>query len=135
MNWKLFLTTAAANLFSWHLIAKEVIGVGGAWGCYFMATTIMQNPEVSEAELALFTTTLTYLFWPMVVISILSFIVACIKSPIPAAIAWIAVVPLYLLDFNMAARIALILSGVGTGIYGTAFAFLGPQLLNQEEQQ
>ena len=126
MNWKPFLTTVAANLFAWRPIAIYATGFIVVWGSYFMASNIMQNPEVSERP---------YLFWGAVVISVLYFVVACIKSPIPAAIAWIAVVPLYLLDFNMAARIALILSGVGTGIYGTAFAFLGPQLLNQEEQQ
>lgn len=125
--WKLFVRMAATSL-SWRLIAKEVIVIGLMWATYFMTSMLIQDPVTKESVSAWIVSAVPMLFWTTVVVSGMSAVAACFKSALPAAIAWALVIPIHLLGFGFAAKVALLAANVAVIIYAVGFAFHGGRL-------
>ena len=125
MNWMLFIRTAAKSIFSWELIAKESIGIAMAWGAYLMASMLIQDPTTKDSMPDGLASIVPLLFWPTVVVSGISAVVACVKSALPAAIAWVSIVPLYVLGFDFSATVALFAANAAIVLYVVGFAFHG----------
>ncbi|PKM47118.1 MAG: hypothetical protein CVV05_01635 [Gammaproteobacteria bacterium HGW-Gammaproteobacteria-1] len=118
--WKQLFKHGAASILRWRDVMPQFFTIGVLWSAYLMATLLIEGPV--DPRLAAF---VPMLFWPTVVGSGVSFVVASIKSALPAAIAWIAVVPLFLLDLGVAAKIALALANIGVVLHAIGFTFHG----------
>lgn len=128
MNWKLLVRTAATSIFSWPLVAKEMVGIALAWGAYLMASLLIQDPAMKDSMPGWLVSAVPLLFWLTVVVSGISAVVACVKSALPAAIAWVLIIPLYLLGFAFAAKVALFAAGAAVTLYVVGFVFHGGRL-------
>lgn len=128
MNWKNYLTTAATSIFSWRLVAKEGVGVIMVWGGYLITKVMLQEPGIKDALPDWGVTFTANLFWPTVVVSAISLALASLKSALPAALAWLTIVPLYLMGFAEAAKIALVIATASIVLYTIGFAFHGGRL-------
>lgn len=128
MYWNNFLTTATTSIFCWRLVAKEIVGICLAWGAYSMASMLVQDPALKDAMPSWAMTLVPLLFWPTVVISAISFVVASVKFSLPAAVAWILIAPLYMLDFIYAAKVALFAANAVVVLYAIGFTFHGGRL-------
>ncbi|WP_369576555.1 hypothetical protein [Acidithiobacillus ferrianus] len=128
MNWKLFARTAATSIFSWRLIAREMAGFVLAWGAYLMASMLILDPTLQDSVPKGLVSAVQLLFWPTVVVSGISALVACVKSALPAAVALALAVPLYLLGFAFAAKVTLLVANAAVALYAVGFAFHGGRL-------
>ena len=122
---KTLLASTAKSILSWRLVSKELIGIAMTWVAYFPVMALLQDPATTASLPEWATSLLPNLFWPTVAISAVSFIVASLKSALPAAIAWVAVVPLIWMDFRFAALIMLFAASAGCLLYGIGSLFHG----------
>lgn len=125
MNWKLFFNSAAKSVFSWKVIAKELVGIIMSWCAYFMASSVLTDPAMLDAIPSWTSNLPNVLFWPTVVVSGLSFVSASFKSALPAALALTAFLPLLLIGIDKVAYSALFLAIVSVVIYAIGFVFHG----------
>ena len=119
---KLAGNTTYPNMFSWRLIAKELIGTALAWGAYWMAATMMQDPVLQNSAPTGLENVMLGLFWATFVVTGITTVIACLKSALPAIIALVISPTLYILNFPSASIVALYCSGIATFIYATTFA-------------
>lgn len=110
--WKLFVRMAMTSILSWRLITREMIAIALVWGAYFITSMLIQDPATKDSAPAWLVSAVPMLFWTTVVFSVMSAIVACFKSALPAAIAWALVIPVHLLGFDFAAKAALLAANV-----------------------
>lgn len=126
--WKLFVRMTVTSILSWRLIAREVVVIAMVWGAYFITSMLLQDPATKDSAPAWVVSAVPMLFWTTVVVSGMSAVVACFKSALPAAIAWSLVIPVHLLGFVFAAKVALLAANVAVIIYVVGFAFHGGRL-------
>jgi hypothetical protein len=121
MMYELMLRDALKKAFSWRLIAKEIIGIGMVWAVYFMYRILFEDSVTTDMAPSWTNTLFEYLFWPTVVISVISFTMASIKSLLPAAIALGTAMVLFLLEYNDFARNAFYLANGSVLLFGIGF--------------
>ena len=100
-----------------RLIAKEGIAISMVWSAYFMASTLIQDPVLKESAPEWISSAVSAFFWPAIIISGVSFVIACAKSALPAIIGWVVMVPLYLLGYVFAAKVAMFAANAAASIF------------------
>lgn len=132
MNWKLLLATASRNMFTWRLITTEAIGFSVVWGAYFIGNALVQDPFIKTSLPDWVVMFLSVLLWPTVIFSGIIFVTASVKSPLPAAIAWIMVLPFFILDFDSHAVFTLLFANIAVVLYAIGFLTGGPRVRASE---
>lgn len=126
--WKLFVRMTVTSILSWRLIAREMVVIALVWAAYFITSMLLEDPVTKDSAPVWIVSAVPMLFWTTVVVSGMSAVVACLKSALPAAIAWVLVIPVHLLGFAFAAKVALLAANVAVIIYVVGFAFHGGRL-------
>lgn len=96
----------------------------------YLAFQLINDPTLGpvSGNAASVASIMPYLFGVAGVVSSLSFVMACLKSPLPALMALVAILPLYLLGLLWPAQIALIVAAVATIIFAVGYALYGGRL-------
>lgn len=119
MTLKTFITSVGASAFSWQPIRRELLTAAMPWAAYLLVPSLMTPLESSAGEASL----LRWMLWVAIASSALSFAIASIKSTLPAVLALIAPLPLYLLGYSTAAAYAPLVACGAIFIYAIGFAF------------
>ena len=126
MTSKTLQSAAVASIFSWRLVMGQLIVPVLTWGGFAVAVPLLQ--QLGFTRLPGVEQMVNWAYWGNVALTAACLVIASVRSVLPAAMACVAVIPLYFAGYPDAAAWAPLIGLAACLLYAMGFAFRAGQV-------